>query len=364
LLKLPCYPQFRQFRFRLPDGQFRIVKDRIRTESDLKDLIEELNPLDCYYTTSLWRSPLKMHGNGSEGFMGSDICLDIDAHDRSIEEAAKTVKQLSKLFPQAELAFTGRGFRLVLQGYRGIDMTEDSEARKDILRTLAGISGVDIPTLLDPFRVIRVLGTTNSRSGLPCIPIKVEQLDDLSWIEMLPRKEISEPKEKAPFWSIGLVSTVHGTTNHHIIMFDFDNRSLEWVRTKIMGLSQIYGIWGDFFIWETSPNRYSVISPTCLEAPRLLKVLKASKCHSAFINRFAQFNNLFVRLVPKFRIPDNAVIAPQPSLVGIIRTGRGRVSQGHSMWLKSLGLSITAPKAYIGNQNITLREYQYENRTS
>lgn len=370
----PIY-KHRQIRFLLPNGHFAILRRRVNTTDDLKLWIDAKSPLDCYYTTSLWRDPLGMHGHGTGGYMGSDWVVDIDAHETPLEAAAEVAKGVIGAIPDyTELAFTGRGFRVLMCGYRGIDMAVDAGLRQKLLRYLVdkfGVNGFtelpfDVPTFLDPYRVIRVLNTTNSKSGLPCVKISPLALDDLSWVDLLPRTKPhvapSPGVARVPFKSEGITSTVLGTTNLHAIMFDFDEKTPDWVECRIAKLGRTYRLNGDFVLFQTSKKRYSVLSPIAVEEKRLLKILRASGCHPAFIDRFERFRGVFFRTEPKVSLIDGSMLAPKPEPVRVVSLNDGGYSMaslGHHTFLTKIAKvnGLATPARWAGSAEVTLRKY-------
>ena len=359
--------KFRQIRVKKSDGSMIIL----RNQKELEQI--DLKSNEVYYTTSLWREPIRMHGKGSSGYMGSDFVFDIDAHTTSLEQAAKdTILVLSLLGNRySQLVFTGRGFQVVVKGYRGISLEEDKIHREQFLNYIkmklaaGGFSlklPFDIGVYLNPYGVVRLPETYNGKSGLLAREITSEMLTDLFWIDMLPRTKPWRQdikKEQISFWSVGITSKVIGTRNHHALMFDFDKMSRRQVGQRIIALAKQYNFGGDFVVLETNKERYSVISPTCVESERLLKIVRASGCHPAFVERFMRYNNLFIRLQAKHRIPDNAQLTPEPIVVDILKLGSSRaISKGHWAFFKAKGLDLENPLQFIGKPIIKIRTYR------
>lgn len=96
MIQLPPRPQFRHFRFRLSNGRFVKVKDKIRSPRDYTYWHNKLNPVDSYMTVSEWLSPelLESRKHCKAVFLRSDFLIDIDRKELAWTEVISSLLRL------------------------------------------------------------------------------------------------------------------------------------------------------------------------------------------------------------------------------------------------------------------------------
>ena len=197
-LVLPENPRFHQFRVQVPDGHFKVLCRPIRSSEDLRKRLMRLAPLNCWESANMFLSPSNVSFNDFRGkragwqvanniLLGDGVLVfDTDFHDRSFDEAktdALTILDyLHELgLKEDRVTFTGRGFQILVlhhdlhlpQVHPKARFNLYREKRKPIIEELQkrGVQ-IDPEITLDSKRIIRTVGTINSKSGHICIIIK------------------------------------------------------------------------------------------------------------------------------------------------------------------------------------------------
>tara|TARA_Y100000310_G_scaffold341019_1_gene438808 strand:+ start:8803 stop:10074 length:1272 start_codon:yes stop_codon:yes gene_type:complete len=197
---MPELPNFRHYRFKLSNGGWRKVPDKIKTSDDLKKWIVKLGGTDIYYSTSRWLNPHRISSKGGSGtyyiadnlLLGNDLVFDIDAEEpitlKGLNEAKKSASNIyqamkkEKRYEFQYFAFTGyKGFRLSYKDTKELpkhprkrfDCIEND--RKDFIESLyTNIKKTgyyktkmfcDRKITVNPMCVVRVLGTAHSKTG-------------------------------------------------------------------------------------------------------------------------------------------------------------------------------------------------------
>ena len=203
---LPSDAKFRHFRFKMADGSWKKVYDRIRTPEDIIKWTVKLGGCDLYYSTSQWLQPHKISRKGGSGtyhvadntLLRTDLVFDIDAPEpitmESLDLARKSanniyecMKDYKELFELEYFAFTGfKGWRL---SYKEINpnFPEDprkrfeyiEQKRKVFIDELLGKLKdsphrlqnykvqpfFDVPVTMNVMCVVRLLGSVHSTTG-------------------------------------------------------------------------------------------------------------------------------------------------------------------------------------------------------
>jgi DNA primase catalytic subunit len=213
-LVLPYNSKWRQFKIRLLNGKFLTVKKRIRNINDLKKVLLEFIPIDIYYSVSQWINPTVVSFNSFKGiksgyelaynlFLNGDLVFDIDGKGNNliekIEDAkSKTIKLIDILkemgFNDFRIVFTGsKGFRIDVldykfEGYENLLPNQRMWAyymeKKKIVDKAKEKGGVFCYNVsLDIKRIVRLIGSINSKTGYICSIINNLENFDLNKIK-------------------------------------------------------------------------------------------------------------------------------------------------------------------------------------
>jgi len=204
--ELPVDFKFKHFRFKLADGSWRKVKERISNIDDLKKQIIKIGALDIYYSTAYWLNPHKVSTKkGPRHYMvadnvifGQDLIFDVDAEepltDKGLDLARKSanniyegMKNYSDEYKFEYFAFTGlKGFRLVYSELDN-DIPRNPHKRFDHLEKKRKVfidklleyieenkvnkqyynikTFFDEKVTINPMSVIRIIGSAHSTTG-------------------------------------------------------------------------------------------------------------------------------------------------------------------------------------------------------
>jgi DNA primase catalytic subunit len=190
--------QFRQYRFRLKDGTFIKIKDKIRTQGDLIKYLKKYNPADVYQTASWWLNP-QLLGSRIEKkagfrilqnfFLGMDFIFDFDADDyNSVIEMQENLDKAIANFKSLGLndymvMETGRGFQVLfldfnewlLNQYPHIrmianPMDREMAYRAKLIKIVTGLKNkgikFDYNVSIDTRRIFRVPNTFHRNGKL------------------------------------------------------------------------------------------------------------------------------------------------------------------------------------------------------
>lgn len=184
---LPSDSRFRHYRGININGGWRKCPRKIRDPQRLKEWIIKEKLTDIWYSTSLWLDPRNIADRNpnmisEQILLGSDLAIEIDESFsiQGLRRAWNNIKRIYKAFSikykLKYLEFTGaKGFRLVFDYF--ISLPKDPRKRISFLErekqkvykdALPLNIKVDRDCLVDAYRVIRVINTINSKSGLIC----------------------------------------------------------------------------------------------------------------------------------------------------------------------------------------------------
>lgn len=176
--------------FRYFDGKKWIkVKKQIRSEKQLNKILPDI-PVDLYYSITCFLEPYTLGKKSKKDIiLKSDLAIDVDG-DFSIEGlekaqkvAIKTLKYMKtqKDYKLRYIAFSGgKGFHIVyddlspihIHPYMRID--DITKRRRRLIELLP--KGIDKEITADVYRVIRLPGSVNTKTGYICSLISEEQL--------------------------------------------------------------------------------------------------------------------------------------------------------------------------------------------
>lgn len=215
-LELPDNPQWHQFKIECANGKFWVIRDSIRTVETLRDWLLRLTPINVYSSANCFLAPQELsyaefNGkragyNHSQNIIIGDgvLVFDVDFHDeRSFQDAKRDALAImdclhEKGYRVDEIVFSGAGFRLIVNNH-GLHLPRTysrrnnkavfqkyRELREPIINELKqrGIQ-VDSETTLDIRRVIRLVGTPNSKNGYVCTSIRDLDGFELADVERL-----------------------------------------------------------------------------------------------------------------------------------------------------------------------------------
>lgn len=398
-LVLPSLSRWRHFKFRLKNDKWIILKKRIRTVEDLRKKILEFKPLDVYHSVSLWLCPEKVRFNiynkkmagyniAYNLFLGGDLVIDIDGKGRTFEEkieyakneAFKIIDLLKEIgFKKFKTIFTGgKGFRIDVEDFifdntkyynllPNIKMQMYMHEKKNIIDYLKS-KGADFcyDVSLDAKRVVRVIGTINSRTGYVCkeVDLNLFKLDSIEKICLEAPKNSSSPlgtqkgndgdlfdricggrfskTEGEPNPPIGkcfqaISNKILGTQNRYIPIFIFHNPNFK----KLFELTLKEKL-GDLYIFRRFLEKqgkylYYVISLKALEYKHCLKLLKKYKRINE-LRKMRKYKESYLPLISEFvkiiYSPENDFLASKP----------------HYYFLKSLNYPAYEYKHLCGNK--------------
>jgi len=202
LLRLPSDIKFRQIKFVWGDRAVQLSKPITESGALISEIVRQ-KPEHIYYSVSSFREPYKIHGlngggdnglfeidrNGVENrFLYKDLVFDIDRDDigvarRDTLELIDFLKR-NKIINKPIIRFSGsKGFHIMCKKpsiYETCYSIDDFKNQTNEIVELVKSSGIEIdePVTKDIMRVIRLPGTINMKSGLPCVQIKQRTLED------------------------------------------------------------------------------------------------------------------------------------------------------------------------------------------
>lgn len=393
------HPNWRQYRFLLPDGGFLKVPDVIRTPKDLQRWLIEKQPLDAYYSVAKYLNPRtvgpKTHRVSDNLFLGADLVFDIDERPftpKNMEKAKNTVLNLlawldGKQISVNYIAFSGsKGFHVVCQDpflYDHENPLDREHAAKENRTAIVGELdaqgiAIDAKVTKDTRRIFRVPGTINSKTGLECTVLERADLEK-------PFKEILKKSRRVrvsafpirkemtvalqAFRTIGglhrwnarsapthyftslLSSRVTGTKLHVPIIIlktrhtGFAERLLRRIQEKYR-LSDVYVFQGDP-VWAMTVD--------ALQASRVQRILEAAQAQNAGF--FKKHGKAFVRVAPKTD-PNLETLADAPRLTATLSAptpSHYPASHAHQAFLEQCGIVAAAFGKKAGKTEFQLR---------
>jgi DNA primase catalytic subunit len=386
---------FRHFRYRLPDGYFYKVKEKIRNSENFKKSLIENEPLDVYYSTASWLNPhiigSKLDNDLLKNVMLScDLAFDIDVNQdlHTIEETrlqaiALTDYLNSRDIPVRYFAFSGsKGFHVVCNDPWVRDIIEEDprkreasavEKRKEIVMDAKNYGlFFDEKVTIDTRRIIRVPGTINSKTGFVCTVLSKKELEsDLETIFKLvpsvgsfaPRislnmREMTDPSvhkisgsqgrlgvrprpKPTLCYSTFYTSNIPGTVLK-IPVLEFGGwMKIGSVDAIVNRVQEQYGL-GDMFLFSDR-TRYWTVSLKAVSQRRVEKILFAAD--SLNLNQCKKYGCAYIRIGKSIDVNGN-VVQDAPLFLRIYESDlRGQASRTHYEFFSSLG--VKTPKKEI-----------------
>jgi DNA primase catalytic subunit len=386
---------FRHFRFRLADGTFYKVPNKIRAFSTLKNQFLKTLPLDVYYSSACWLNPHKL-GSRTEGkilkniMISCDLVFDIDVNGETIPNLEQAKKQaislknflISKNFDVRYLAFSGsKGFHVVCndpwtdeKGFEDPVKREKNalEKRKQIVKE-AKTQGLffDEKVTVDTRRIIRLPGTINSKTGLICTILKGSQIElNIEKIFKLandnnvitpriphigeddqglrPAKSLRDndgrlgvrPTLKNEHYFSTFITNNIPKTQLKIPILEIGKwKSITAVCHMLVKIQSQYGI-GNVFLFDDQ-DRYVAFSLKAVSRRRLEKIL--FNAGSLNLNACKKYGCTYFRVGSSIGLDGN-VMQPAPKLIKILESDlHGQVSRPHFEFLVSVGIRVEAP---------------------
>lgn len=411
-LTLPApYPNWRNFRVQLPSGRFFNIPDRIRTPQILSRWALKLLPLHIWASTGCWLDPQNLsyadfngkkagYNHAQNILIHDDLVFDVDFHTRTFKEAkadALTVLDyLHELGYETEVHFTGAGFQLVA-AHHDLELPRSYSSRNNqaVFDTYANIRKPIVEHLIekckvqldeqityDVKRVIRVLGTVNSKNGYVCSLIwdlagfELERAErvgfegsapmiscvtenekpfsiidksarrvlwgkgDGTQKETKPDKATSANRPRTP--TIYLGSPVLGTVNRQIIMLSFKEPvDLPRLREQLSRFAE-YEKLAPFVLFKSRKLQEHVfaLSPTAIQTDGMKRLLKKYPRDNAVYQKFRR------RIMP---LPVKYLAQTR----GVLDSERP-CSRGHYRWLYRGKCVDWTPKILCGANLIPL----------
>ncbi len=397
--------QWRQFRFFLPNSRFFKVPDTIRDSRVLKSWVLKKQPLDIYYSVARFLSPQTV-GPASEKisdnlFLGADLAFDIDKQPfrvRNIEKARiQTLNLIGFLqeqkIPVKYIAFSGsKGFHVLCEDkfdYGECTPLQREKKAKQLRKTLCeqilakGIE-IDSKVTVDTRRIIRLPGTINSKTGLECRLLSLEELflparqiinnsQKVSISACTIRKEMTgnfqfarkirgpEPtasKVLPQFVYCSFLSSKVSGTKLHVPIIVFNSKNLQKAADCIQLLQQEYGL-DDFFLFKG--KELFAIGLNALQPERINKILK--KAYSKNRHFFKKFVPAFVQISPTIGEKLNQV-QKAPEFLKTIQSAniaKKPVSSGHIKFLSDCQINFKESGFAVGKKEYSLSHCLVEN---
>lgn len=182
MLELPSKSSFRHYRGKNIKGGWIKCPRKISKPEQLKKWIIKNKLIDVYYSTSQWLNPVNIAEKSDKDILiKHDLVFDVDESfsKKGINKALLTARKIFMVVsPQYELkmfCFTGmKGFRLIFTDI--IDLPKDYRKRVNFIiqnrkiyidKHLSKYT-FDKDCTTDPYRIVRVLNTAHSNTGLVC----------------------------------------------------------------------------------------------------------------------------------------------------------------------------------------------------
>ncbi len=398
-------PNWRQFRFALPNGRFFKVPDTIRNEKILQKWLVKKNPADVYYSVAKFLSPQKVGAKTDELyknlFLGADLVFDIDFSPfsiRKLEMARKEALKLLGFLRQKKIvvkyiAFSGaKGFHLVCIDpfeYNCESPVERENQAKKFRKEIAGqvLSDgikIDSKVTVDTRRIIRLPGTINSKTGLECIVLHEEELQlraskiikksgrviinasairkemtgKFHFLRKIFGLESIGSQIKPPYiYCSFLSSQVVGTKNHVPILI-FTSLDKKKVVDAAKRIQEEY-LLGDFFLFRA--KKFFAVGLDCLQPRRIEKILK--KAGSANFNFFKKHGRAFVQVSP---VVDEKMMVTEkaPEFIALIQSplvSRNPVSNSHLKFFQDCKIETMDYAKKAGESEYVLSHALVEN---
>jgi len=328
LLQLPePFPHWRFYRIKFPDGHMRQIRDQIRTSSQLERVIQRTEPIDVYHSIAYFCNPSMASFNDFRGkkrgfqqadnlLLGGDLVFDIDSDERGIrlarENALSCRDWLLEKGYQPIAVFSGRGFHLrvtkhdlaLTKELPSDRLIEYRKLREPLIREVQSLGvHVDVEVTLGPKSLIRLIGSTNSKTGTEAAVVDLDRFevervsasaphspatlrgDDvenrMKYQDSQTGPRMSEQAD-APTQFLFLGTQVFGTVNRNVILTRFPfGTPIELIKSKLEHLLRTSQLAPFTLLESLSPDHaYYALSPSAVEkehVPRLLKEFQEAK---------------------------------------------------------------------------------------
>jgi len=227
LLELPKNPKQNHFRFLIKKENkifFLRIKDRIYNKGDLLRWVIKLKPLELYMTPNTWLNPVFIGRNKNELdiMLCSHLYLDIDVKGRYqsiiLKKAHKRLNMVLKYFklkynktPNNVHFSGGKGFHVIFHNWdwdeiKNFDPKERINQfiinRKKIWVEMKNEGIItDIQTIVDPYRLLKIPGSLNIKTGIPAFKLTKEEWYSFSTFN----QRIKEIKKNINIFKINLM---------------------------------------------------------------------------------------------------------------------------------------------------------------
>lgn len=396
-IKLPPNPQWRYWKFHLPNGKWRFLRG-IANVKELRDLLVKYNPEAFYYSTSEFLNterPEKANYQIAEQlFLDSRyLVIDIDNlrgyHQvkESSMEVLNRMRRFSTLYKFDGVIFTGRGVRLEFQDLspRPHLLPNEKEAwlkrtRKQFcLRNLSSIDGFDDIIAWDTRRVIKGIGSPNPHNNhvteyvsdiqfIPAIPGKVNDATggsrspSLQEQERTPERGLGYSPTFPMYFGKFIRSKVEGTKDRFVPFFTYYKKYKHWQK-DLKFLQERYGL-SNIYVMDDD-IKIMAISVDAVPAPRLDKIYVNSK--SLVKNMWAKFHNLYIRTSSFFNQDLKKIKEYELKPLFLMTASAHKmfpISRPHIDFLNYIGFNTEniSDRVTIGKEKNTIYESYFEKR--
>jgi hypothetical protein len=320
----------------LPDGRMRQIRHQIRCLSQLDGIIQRAKPLDVYHSVAYYCNPSIVSFSDFRGkksgfqqadnlILGGDLVFDIDSGERGLGFAKKNALTcrdwlLEKGYHPI-IIFSGRGFHLRVNKH-DLELTKERPSdrlieyrklREPMIQELQLLDvHPDAEVTLSPKSLIRLIGSTNSKTGTEAAVVDLDRFDvervlvSAAHSPATPQGNDVErkmeyqdgetgprPSEQAdtPTQFLFLGTQVFGTVNRQVILLRFPfGTPIKLIKFRLEHLLRTSQL-APFTLLEslTQDRSFYALSPSAVEnehIPRLLKDFPEAKAHYArFLTR-------------------------------------------------------------------------------
>lgn len=365
--ELPPDYEHRYFKFVWKSEKHAIhIRDRIKSELHLKQLLIKYAPEHAYYSLTTWLDPTTVRGRKQNSVpLWSNVVLDIDAEYLS-DAKQTTIRALQYLrnngYRRLRVLFTGhKGFHIYVDDFQYSSYPEDYRERarmfekekKELIDNLLA-EGISVdPALWDLYRVVRIPNTLNADTMLPAIWIK--NIHRFTPPTLEETHVVSPPPTTKTYEYTALISShVLGTPDRHVLFLDYDYTNLDNILAEVRELATKYKLtYGVIF---STRKGFNVWFFDALPLKTILRIKRNStedEMHTDYIKTYGYDIARFW-----YKVSDiYGVVAEPPRYYKVLnyKTGNKRKwpqSTGHIDFAEKMwGYSI--PKEYpIGNPTV------------
>lgn len=288
-LQPPTHLKWRLIKFDLGNNRWKSF--RVRDKNQLDKLVKLFNPINIYYSCSCYFNPTRVeHGTYKvdKQILWTDDIYDIDDSNGNLNNAWETTKKImDKLGKPEQIHFTGaKGYRLIYppkQGFTG-------HVKERFINDMCiRYKELDIPVSIDKTRVIRMIGSINSKTGLKCEEIQSPERYTVPMTQPYDRNNSLVQCD-------GVCRTgVRHTISYYIAMSNkiTDDMFVPYIYTdkkptdeSLSTLQKTYNL-PTIYIFKTK-DTYVSLCCKIMSKKRCIKVMKAAKGRS--LNRFIRFD--------------------------------------------------------------------------